>query len=631
MATTTTGTGVLILAGNRTYAQPSFTKSENNGKNSGAQYYKCVPRNKGGNGDAILVAYSGKSVKGIGFNKVRENLYILFDISEGINGVSDNTQGQKGTIQIATLKEVIGPVSSYDAFQIYEMYSRGIYNSLSAHNKHINARLSQVNDTVDTVNMETRYFHDVLNCSVNRDNVSTQLTTPLLLPLGTVPIMATSLSSLETKWVGSVITIDPKGAKDLDDALTIRRLDCGDKGGTVVEVSVYISLVAGWVDYLDDWQHLCNPETIRVSTIYLPNGETRPIFPTTLSHNKMSLLADGLARPVMATTFIYDANMSLIGHRIGPEMIVVDTNFVYDSPQLEMDGTYRDLIDFTRLIDNGVGGTDSHKLVEYWMKQTGLLCGKTLFERKLPAIFRQCIDVTDTVTDTDTDNIDVMWKSYNSQYVFANDPSINIPTNQSPFMNATNNGPLINIPTNQPPFTLFANGRDSEDNVAMGVKHDGLDCVNYVHITSPIRRWIDIWNQSLLLYGLNTCNKIAYDFLQSPKCQTKWGWHWVNGLELINAKMREIQKTQRICTLMHTLSLYNGNNGNNGCITTGHPYFDDVRGKWQIYLPEFKCWMPIHTHFICPLTGNVKEGIRCKLVLFEYEHNVKKKVRVIVL
>jgi hypothetical protein len=497
-------TGVLILNGNRTYSPP------NNTTTTTTKYYKCIPRNNTIL-QTILIPYKFHFAKGDMFNKVQDNIYIIYEYNEATI-TTTNTN-----IIIATLKEVIGPTKSYEAFQKYELCSRNIYNSLSLHNKYINSRLlSNKNE------LEIQYFY-------NKYNI-----TPF------------------TDQHNNIITIDPKGAQDLDDAISI----IDNVILNTIEISVYISLVSGWVDYYDNWQYLCDTTNIRVSTIYLPNGEIRPIFPTVLSHNKMSLLADNKLRPVLTTTFIYDKNTKkLIHYIIKPDMIYINKNYIYDTPDLMDDKTYKTLIDFTTEA-NG----DSHKLIEYWMIQTGLICGKEIKRRKLcSGIYRECLDITDTTT-----NLELGWKSYKSKYIL--DVSVN------------------------------------------EIYHNGIGENNYVHITSPIRRLVDIWNQSLLLNG--TPNELLYEFVFEK-----------GGIDIINNKMREIQKTQNSCALLYKLIHSN----NTPIICDGLPFYDG--NKWKIYLPKYKLWSTLYIPPNKKYNGEYLT-VKCSIVFFECEHNIRKKIKI---
>ncbi|XP_070542881.1 3'-5' exoribonuclease HELZ2-like [Ptychodera flava] len=81
-----------------------------------------------------------------------------------------------------------------------------------------------------------------------------------------------------------VFTIDPKDAKDLDDALSVRQLDNGN-----FELGVHISDVASQVprgSQLDDAAY-------KQGTSFYPPGEHIPMFPKLLSTNHFSILPSG--------------------------------------------------------------------------------------------------------------------------------------------------------------------------------------------------------------------------------------------------------------------------------------------------------------------------------------------------
>lgn len=505
-------TGVLILKDNRTYTPPKNI-------NTIKKYYKCISRND--INKTILIPYIIKHTKKNIFNKVQENLYIIYEYDNNL--LINNEFNNNKQIIIATLKEVIGCINSYDAFQKYEMCSRNIYNSLNSHNKYINTKIAENNDS-------DRHFITTYNI-------------PLLQKENVI-----------------IITIDPKNSMDLDDAISItHNVDNG-----TVEISIYISLVSGWIDYFDNWKYICDENNIRITTIYLPNGEIRPIFPTILSHNKMSLLADNIQRPVLKTTIIYDnITKQMIDYTIKPELIYINKNFIYNTTELIQNSTYQSLMKFT--YGNNNINADSHKLIEYWMIENGLICGKELKNRKLPAIYRECIDIIDS-----TINLELGWKLYKSKYILNN----------------------------------------SNDEI----KHIELGD-NYVHITSPIRRWVDIWNQSLLLNGKP--NELANNFIFQKE-----------GIHIINNKSRDIQKTQKYCILLYKLH----NSNSKSIICDGIPYYDNDKSKWIIYLPEYKLWNNLYISPLADENTNIKSGItiKCSVISFEYEHNIRKKIKIMI-
>jgi len=265
-------TGVLILERNQTYAVANNT--------SKGVYYRIIPRNSPNT--PVLVKYKeDKKGAPTPFIKVKTNLYVCYRIQ--MSSTSSITAPL-----IATLTNVIGEVNSIDAFQKYEMISRGIYNTISPFANYINK-------------------HHLFK--------------------GTHVQHITFPYKKRRFYQKSIITIDPLGAKDLDDAFTINT--CFPD--STITVSVYIALVSAWVERFDAGSYICNPDNFRASTIYLAEGETRPIFPPLLTKH-ISLLADEKEHPVMAYDYIYDMDtLQLKTTRIEPACIIIGTNYTYDS------------------------------------------------------------------------------------------------------------------------------------------------------------------------------------------------------------------------------------------------------------------------------------------------------------
>ena len=500
--------GVLILKNNHTYNTLSSNKN----------YYKCIPRNNNlFNNKTFLIPYNKKN----SFNKIYDNLYIIFSIS---NDHIDNN------IIIANLKEVIGPTTSYEAFQKYELCSRGLYNSLQLHNKYIKYK-----------------------CNLQDINPH------LLLPFNDN---------------NNIITIDNDNSLDLDDAISTK-IYKNDKDEDIIEISTHISLVSYWLDIFDNWQFICNNSNIRINTIYLPNGEIRPIFPPLLSNKKMSLLSDDNLKPVLTTIMIYNINTKiLIDYIIKPEFIYIKNNYNYNSIELINNSTYISLINFTypNLSNNNDIINHSHKLIEHWMIQTNLICGKELKKRNLPAIYKECVDIIDCNID-----LHLNWKSYKSKYTLIND----------------NNDDII---------------------------HNTLNNINYVHITSPIRRWVDIWNQTLLFNGKP--NELMSNFIFNQ-----------NGIHIINNITYQIKKIEKNCNLLHKLH----SNNNSPIITDGLLYFNNDKNKWNVYLIHYKSWHPLFISSLIDfenkyikLYNNNNTLIKCSVFYFDYEYNIKKKIKIMI-
>jgi exoribonuclease R len=76
------------------------------------------------------------------------------------------------------------------------------------------------------------------------------------------------------------------------------------------------------------------------------------------------------------------------------------------------------------------------------------------------------------------------------------------------------------------------------------IQHDVMKLANYTHITSPIRRLVDLLNQLLMFSSFSMVTHLsphANEFLEK----------WLRQLEYINTSMRSIRKIQTDCDVLH--------------------------------------------------------------------------------
>jgi exoribonuclease R len=161
-------------------------------------------------------------------------------------------------------------------------------------------------------------------------------------------------------------------------------------------------------------------------------------------------------------------------------------------------------------------------MVAFWMIQMNTICGKMMSERGV-GIFRQAswhpdanysrapvtmiqalADLPESVPQT-TRRLIVNWKHTTGQYV-AFDPT-----------------------------------RTAE--------HATMGKESYVHITSPIRRIIDLLNQIVFQMEFGMIERISDDaraFLE----------HWYSEMEYVNTTMRSIRKVQIDCDMLHRCSAH---------------------------------------------------------------------------
>jgi len=367
-----------------------------------------------------------------------------------------------------------------------------------------------------------------------------------------------------------IITIDPLNSTDFDDGFSIKTLEDG-----IQQLSIYISNVTIWMDVLNLWDSFSR----RISTIYLPDRK-RPMLPTILSDCLCSLQSQH-------TRFAFVMDLKIKGDDIidikySNCKINVIKNYVYEEPDLLASDNYNMLLEVTQNISktykylNKV--RNSHEMVCYLMILMNYNTAKLLLENN-NGIFRSTIMKRDTIIPDnlpeDVGKFIKIWNSAAGQYIDAG---------------------------------VLADGQT--------LSHDLMEMDAYIHITSPIRRLVDLLN--IIKFQENTgivnLSEGAKNFYNK----------WLTDLEYINTTMRSIRKVQNDCNLL------------NYCVTTpevmeknyeGYSFDKLIRndGLYQyiIYLPELK--LASRVTLRDDLTNYEKREY--KLYLFNDEENFKKKIR----
>jgi exoribonuclease R len=146
---------------------------------------------------------------------------------------------------------------------------------------------------------------------------------------------------------------------------------------------------------------------------------------------------------------------------------------------------------------------------------------------------------------------------------------------------------------------------------------DSKNLQPYIHITSPIRRLVDLLNQIILFDNYKLVKNIsasAYQFLNE----------WISKLDYLNTSMRSIKKIQSDCSL-----LYN--------CTTKPTYMDTLHNgvvfdkiirnngsfHYTVYLEDLHIMSRITT----PFELEEYSVNQFKLFVFENEEKMKKKIK----
>jgi exoribonuclease R len=218
------------------------------------------------------------------------------------------------------------------------------------------------------------------------------------------------------------------------------------------------------------------------------------MLPSILSDNLCSLLEKKHRFAICMDVDISPDGSTIGEPRFSNTLICVSTNHSYDSAKLMRDQQYKSAMEITQKLNVNV--IDSHELVEFWMVYMNTACGNHLAKHK-SGIFRNVR--TKELRESKFDN---------------------------------------------PNTRMFFNNFDnvsSEYSVEIdSTRHDTLGVEWYSQITSPIRRLVDLVNQTLLLRSINVFSERSDNFTYS----------WMGKINHLNCKMKSIKRVQNDCELM---------------------------------------------------------------------------------
>ena len=366
-----------------------------------------------------------------------------------------------------------------------------------------------------------------------------------------------------------VITIDPVNSKDFDDAISIKKL--GDKH----LVSIYIANVYVWMDIMDLWSSF----TDRVSTIYLPDKK-RPMLPTILSDVLCSLQKNNIRFALTLDLYINNQG-DIVNYEFKNTSIKVKKNFRYEEKGLFEWKDYYYLFDIVNLLNKKnkyvVSFSDSHHLIAYLMLLMNHISAQELYKNKR-GIFRSI--------------------ELNKDYY----PPTTIP---------------VDIQNTLKMYQSTGGFYEKFDEKLH--KHEILNFENYVHISSPIRRLVDILN----LIDLIDCCKITSKSKKAFEFYNKWTSKF--SIEYINKSTRAIRKIQNDCNILKTLT------DNTEMLEKNYSGYlfnrierEDSLYQYTLYLHDIQFMVRYTTRFYFE---NYFDGI-FRVFIFKNSTNFKQKIRV---
>ena len=493
-------------------------------------------------------------IKNVGFSKVFVNFYVTFSFIDWT-----------GKHPVAIINQVIGPVDVLVNFYEYQLYCKGLNTSIQKFQKATAHSLSLRGSTFLKVEQNPLLKKWSKNneppvATHNESHVATHNESHV----------ATDFAPLFSKvdvdrqdW--NIFSIDPDNCVDFDDAFGIR-----DLGKGVTCISIYISNVTLVLDKLKLWSDFAG----RVSTIYLPDKK-RTMLPVVLSDDLCSLCAGQVRLALYMDIYLNNDGIDKIEY--GNAFVKLRKNFCYEEEDLLIDPDYNKLLTLCRWLSPKYkymdSIDDSHDVVSYLMILMNYYCAKELLAAKT-GIFRSSYVTRDIVV-----------------------PST-VPTEVGKFIK------------------IFNSSRSQYVSCIADTQHSMLNLDAYIHITSPIRRLVDLLNmiEFQKVKGIAVLSDDAHKFYSS----------WMERIDFINASSKMMRRVQNDCDLLHlctndTTILQNEYDG----YLFNKVALDNGSFQYAVFLPALKM-----TSRVFIPDGDLEfSSMRFKPFLFKNEDNFKRKIR----
>lgn len=494
------------------------------GKKGNKFFYRCIPHDK--HLPEFIIPYAAPRE----FIKANTPLYICFRFSDWNN-----------KHPVGTIVKTIGNIRSLNNFYEYHVCCKNLDFPIREFKNHVHKSLAEISETpADLVSKIAKQYN------------------------------------IEDRTEYLCYTIDNKDTTEFDDAFS---LWTNQRGNQVL--SIYISNVAIWMEYLDLWTAFSQ----RIATIYLPD-QKRPMIPTMLSSTLCSLIEnqDRIAFTMDVEFYSEQHKESCNAYNITYKnsLIRVAKNLDYSEIRSSHADAKTNLENYFDRIYSLINKHEITKdrvscrrdLVYFLMVFMNHNVAKTLIQHKI-GIYRN-VNVGDSHNDIPDSLPSEVYqylrhlKNTIGQYVSFSDVS----------------------------------------------EHKCLKLDSYLHITSPIRRLVDLLN----IIAIH--EKLGFNNIVGNKARMFYE-NWSCKLQYINTTMRAIRKVQNDCRL---LSLFEEVD-NREQLYTGY-VFDRIKridGQYQynLYIPKLR----MNSRLTCFDKYENYSQHNIHLYMFSSEFNVKKKIK----
>lgn len=372
---------------------------------------------------------------------------------------------------------------------------------------------------------------------------------------------------LQHKTDQYVFSIDPSGSTDFDDAFAIQQTE------NEYILTVHIANVAIWSEYLDLWSHYSG----RVSSMYLPHCK-KPMLPSVLSDQICSL-----QQKQKNVTMFVEFPISNDGHidheriTFGNSIVKVCKNFEYEEHRLYTNKHYNTLLDVSKLVDRSI--SNSHDVVSCWMVKVNSYLAKKLANYDIGLLRTSSLRYNQRM------NLGFSRKICDALFHYHNASSNYVSTKFD------------------------------------DLRHVVMDKDIYTHVTSPIRRKVDLLNQLVLLYR---CQHVT----NMSSSSQRFIIHCMNDLDKINEQTKNIKYVQN--KLQFIQLCYNNETSFVDEVQQGivvDKKLVDTMYHYTIYIDKLCVFLP------AILDNELQEHAYCdvRVFLFEDENNVRNKVKIQIL
>ncbi len=375
-----------------------------------------------------------------------------------------------------------------------------------------------------------------------------------------------------------IFTIDGSDTTDFDDAIGIKIINQNDNHYLL---SIYISNVPIILNEIDKWEYIN-----RVSTIYLPTQKIH-MLPKILSENICSLVKN--TQKITFSLDIEIKNNIIINHTFKNVLINIKENYIYDETKLLNNNNYKLLFETINNLNNNNPNllnckyiiNDSHELIAYLMILMNYYSSVAIQNNGIYRI--------SSLINYDENN-----------------ENNNLPIEIKQFVTYWKNSEILQ-------GELLPLRSDSHYGLEQK-KHDSLNLDTYIHITSPIRRIVDILNMYKLQIMLNIPNysdgaNIFYN-------------KWTENIKSMDDTFKSIKKIQKNCLLYYTCLNNDNNKQYVGYIID--KIQKDNNYEYQIYIPEIKLISKIKS---CD-DIKIYNKCLCKIYIFNDENFLYNKIKI---